>query len=91
MTSIELHIPRIQDILGERIYEFPNGWDWPYTVLVREAWLQHGEKLAKGAQMNFTVPKYGTLTMQGRSFKLEFDKAYAAKKGYAATMEGTWG
>lgn len=93
MKQLEIRMPRPAIGVGGNIDNYPNGWDWSFEQLIREFWRpNHPEVLANPTEIyEITFPGYGVLTMQNREFKLEFTKEYAAKKGYAETMEGTWG
>lgn len=92
MKRLEMHPPGVKSF-GDTVDNYPNGYLLDYETLIREFWRpNHPEVLANPEQTyQVTFPGYAVLTMQGRDYKLEFDRAYAAKKGYAETMEGTWG
>lgn len=90
MKKIQLIPPALRDVLGIQAEDYPSGFMWPYTVLVREAWTRH-RKAVKAEPVEFTIPQYGVLTMHGREYKLIPTASYAAQKGYADTIEGTWG
>lgn len=93
MKTTTIYMPRPAEVMGAAISNYPEGWDWPYTSLIREFWRPNHPEVLGHPQETYqiTIPKYAVLTMQGRAYKLEFTKEYAAKKGYAETMEGQWG
>lgn len=93
MKKLTMLAPNIKDVLEATVNNYPQGYDWDYEVLIRTFWApNHPQALANPTEVyEITFPGYGVLTMQNRAFKLEFTKEYAAKKGYAPTMEGNWG
>lgn len=93
MKKSTITMPHLRDTLGDTVDNYPDGFIFGYEQIIREFWKDNNpEVLANPTEVyEITFPGYAVLTMQGRAYKLEFDKAYAAKKGYAETMEGQWG
>lgn len=85
IPSLDLDAGRI---LGPTVFLYPDGYMFPYTVLVREAFVSYRKQFEQGAE--FTIPKYGTLTTKGRKWTLRTTPEYAARKGYDAEMSGVW-
>lgn len=87
MKKVIMQVPNMRDTLKEAIYNYPEGYMWPYTVLIREVHVKYptNEKIVA------TFPGYGILTKEGRKYSLSFDEKYAKVKGYPETIEGTWG
>lgn len=90
MKKIQLIPPALRDILGIQAEDYPTGFMWPYTVLVREAWTRH-RKAVEAEMVEFTIPGYGVLTFRGRDYTLETTEKYRTAKGYTDIIEGTWG
>lgn len=90
MKKRELTAPPLTTLSG-KLPNYPEGWVWDWSVLVRMGFKAEEEGIKAGGSYEFTIPNYAVLTFHGRAFKLEFTKEYAAKKGYASTMEGNWG
>lgn len=90
MKTIAMTAPRLTDIADGTALQFPDDFMVPYTVLIREAWVNY-EKDIKKAPTQFNYPGHGVLTMDGRKYRFEFDPKYAARKGYDSVREGVWG
>lgn len=88
MKQIMLSLPGLKEVMGVHVVDWPLGFKWPYTVIVREAWTRYRKDAEAGAM--FTVPGYGVLTMTGRDYVFEPEKGYAAEKGYEKRLEGRW-
>lgn len=90
MRKMVLTMPDLKTILKEQADDFPVGFMWPWTVLIREAWTRYGDDLRK-APIEFTIPQYGVLTFHGREYTFVPSKAYRTTKGYADEISGRWG
>lgn len=91
MKKIQMLAPELKTILGPQVTDYPQGFAWPYTVLVREAWVRFGKDIATEDAVQFTIPGYGVLTFRGRDYTMETTEKYRTTKGYTDTIEGTWG
>lgn len=90
MKKVTMAVPDRKNILGAQISNYPQGYDWPYDVLVREAWESHRDALLDGGEIEFSFAGYGVLTMRGRAYTFVLTKEYARRKGYADSLEGNW-
>ena len=73
----------------EAIEAFPEGYSLPWTVYVRQTYVDHRKDIDRGVEA--TWPGIGVVTFKGRKFRFDFDENYAKVKGYGPTREGTWG
>lgn len=87
MRKVTMQVPSLKETIGPTFENYPTGFMWPYTVLIREVHVKYptNEKIVA------TFPGYGILTKEGRKYSLSFDEKYAKVKGYPETIEGTWG
>jgi hypothetical protein len=90
MKTVNMIVPEAKELAQGTFIQFPDDFMVPYTVLIREAWLNY-ERDIKKAPTQFNYPGHGVLTMQGRKYRFEFDPKYAARKGYDSVREGVWG
>lgn len=93
MKKSTITMPHLRDTLRDTVDNYPNGFVLDYETLIREFWKDNNPEVLDNPTeiYEITFPGYGVLTMQNRAFRLDFVEAYAAKKGYASTMEGNWG
>lgn len=84
MKKVTMAAPDLK-LMGVQVSNYPQGYKWPWEVLVRECVAQ-----AKGEDVEFTIGGYGVLTIQGRGYIFELNKGYAKDKGYPDTLEGEW-
>lgn len=90
MKTITMRVPSLTDFADGTALQFPDDFMMPYTVLIREAMIHHGDAIKK-EPVNFNFPGHGVLTMRGRKYRFEFEPKYAARKGYDSVREGVWG
>lgn len=90
MKKIPLVIPELKNVLGPELSNYPQGFMWPYTVIVREAWWNH-RKAIEDTGAEFTVHKYGVLEMKGREYTFRPSAEYAKTKDYPPEISGVWG
>lgn len=83
MKRVKMLAPDLK-ILGVQVSNYPNGYKWPYQVLIREAKASHPDAT------EVTIPGYGVLTFEGHRYKLSVETEYAREKGYPETIEGDW-
>lgn len=73
----------------EVVAAFPDRHTPPWTVYVRQTYIDHRKDIDRGVEA--TWPGIGVVTFRGRKFRFDFDENYAKVKGYEPTREGTWG
>lgn len=83
MRRVKMLAPDLKT-LGIQVSNYPQGFRWPYQVLVREAKANHPDAT------EVTIPGYGVLTFEGHTYMLVLDNDYAREKGYPDTIEGDW-
>ena len=84
MKKVTMAAPDLK-LMGVQVSNYPQGYKWPWEVLVRECVAQ-----AKGEDVEFTIGGYGVLTIAGRGYIFELNKGYAKDKGYPDQLEGEW-
>lgn len=89
MKKVTLSMPNLLEVAGDiALSTYPPTYRMPYTLVVREAFTRYRKSFEEGAE--FTVPKYGTLTTQGRKFVFTPEPDYRSAKNYPAKIEGEW-
>lgn len=73
----------------ETVEAFPDRYNLPWTVYVRQTYRDHRKDVEKGVEA--TWPGIGVVTFKGRTYRFVFDENYAKVKGYEHQIEGTWG
>ena len=93
MKKRTIPTPRIRDITRGTAMLFPDGYEVPWTVLVRTAVHETTPRERNdGFQIEFPGAGLVTFPGGGRKFSFMPTEAYADRKGYARgkAIEGDW-
>lgn len=87
MRKVTMPVPALKEVIGDQADNYPQGFMWPWPVLIREVHVRY----PTSEPVEVTMPGYGVVTKQGREYSIVFDANYARAKDYPVEISGVWG